>query len=282
MTRAHKREVTELDLVAMRQDLLDFNRTKQVFVDPTKNGLPNDEDHFHGIPKIHSLTHYPFLICQLGAPEGFSTEITERLHIDFVKKPWATTNHVNATQQMIAYLENREAWALLRAYMHDTGLVSDPRWKGAEAEDEEDSEEETDDAIGDNGDHGGGADGVWQPAPTVGIAKRPSHGVRVKGSYIINELQVTDLIPATIQYLRSLHPTRAFFPISHNSVFKAWKRCQLLHRPLPFDPALGQQTDQVRAFNTSRDSEGRVLRGGYFDVVLYQPLAAHVDQQGLH
>ncbi|QRV95530.1 helix loop helix DNA-binding domain protein [Ceratobasidium sp. AG-Ba] len=276
MTRAHKHEVTNRDIRAMKADLIEFNRSKGVFVDPDKPGLLDDEAQFNGIAKTHSLTHYPYLICQLGAPEGLSTEITERLHIDYVKIPWSTTNHVNPTQQMIAYLLNREAWALLRAYMHDSRLVMDPRFREDWIVDEDRGEGEPEVVV--NGDDGGR---VWHPAPTVQIAKRPSVGPNVKGTYLINKQGATDLVPATIEYLRSLYPTHTAFPISHNSVFQVWRRCKLLHPRLPFDPTLGPHTNQVRAFVATEDSEGRVLRVGFFDVALYSPSTGSAYQPGL-
>ncbi|QRV94941.1 hypothetical protein RhiJN_22959 [Ceratobasidium sp. AG-Ba] len=284
MARAHKHEVSDRDLAAMTNDIIDFDDSKSVFVEPnSKSGRPTHEDRFHGIPKIHALTHYPYLISQLGAPEGFNTEITERLHIECVKKPWSATNHVNPMQQMIAYLQNREAWALLRAYMHDEGLVLDPRFRDVGRIEEEDDE---DDGPADLVDGDGGCrcvdDEVWQPEPSVSVAKRPSLKPRVRGAYLINKHKATDLIPATIEYLRSVAPEQTVFPISHNTHFKVWRRCKLHHRRLPFDPTLDPQTDQVRAFTTSRDSEGRVLRSGYFDVVLFSPGAGGLDRQGLH
>ncbi|QRW05963.1 hypothetical protein RhiLY_11306 [Ceratobasidium sp. AG-Ba] len=282
MTRAHKREVAESDLAAMLDDLVELEASKSVFVNPDKSNLLANEHRFNDFPKLHSLTHYPYLIAQLGAPEGLSTEITERLHIEFVKRPWSTTNHVNPTQQMIAYLENREAWAFLRAYMHDQGLVLDPRFKDSVVEDDDDDDDDDDDGdLVDAVDRSG--DGVsWQPAPTVWSAKRPSLRSNVKGAYLIQKHQAKDLIPATTEYLRSLHPTRTAFPISHDTGFQVWKRCKLLHRRLPFDPTLDPQTDQVRAFTTSTDPEGRVLRTGHFDVVLFSPLAPNPHKQGLH
>ncbi|KAG8775121.1 hypothetical protein FRC12_001662 [Ceratobasidium sp. 428] len=279
MARAHKHEVTDSDLAAMKEDILDFNRAKKVFVDPTHKELLPDEERFNAIPKIHGLTHYPYLISELGAPEGFSTEITERLHIDFVKKPWSTTNHVNATQQMIAYLQTQEAWSLLRAYMHDEGLVRDPRVKDVRVDDDDGGDDEPEDLV--DGAGGRGADEAWEPAPEIRIAKRPSLGLSVKGTYLINNHHTTDLIPATIDYLRSITPARTAFPISHNTVFKVWRRCKLRHNRLPFDPALDPQTDQVRAFTTSSDSEGRALRAGFFDVVLYRPRTGGAHEHGL-
>ncbi|QRV82764.1 hypothetical protein RhiJN_10779 [Ceratobasidium sp. AG-Ba] len=280
MTCAHKREVAQSDLVAMQNDLVELELSKGVFVNEEKSNLLADECRFNEIPKLHSLTHYPYLISQLGAPDGLSTEITERLHIDFVKKPWSTTNHVNPTQQMIAYLENREAWAFLRAYMHNQGLVLDPQFRDASEDDDNDGDNEEGDLVDAAG---GGKDGVsWQPAPTVRIAKRPSLRSSVKGAYLIQTLQAKDLIRATTNYLRSVHPTRTAFPISHDTKFQVWRRCKLLHRRLPFDPTLDPQTDQVRAFTTSTDLEGQVLRAGHFDVVLFAPPVPDPRQQGLH
>ncbi|KAG8723169.1 hypothetical protein FRC09_004415 [Ceratobasidium sp. 395] len=281
LARAHKHEISESDLRAMDRDVFDFNSAKSVFVQPPrrkKSKLVANERGFNRIAKTHMLTHYPYLIRQLGAPEGFNTEITERLHIDYVKKPWATTNHVNATQQMIAHLGTQEAWALLSAYMHDAGLVLDPRFKDATADDDVEDDDGPEDLLG-------GADGredvVWQPSPTVQIAKRPSLGLKVKGAYLINKHKATDLIPATIEYLKSVAPARTAFPITHNTVFKVWRRCKLQHRRLPFDPALEPQTDQVRAFTPSTDVEGRVLRPGFFDTILFSPGTSNNNRRGL-
>lgn len=183
---------------------------------------------------------------------------------------------------MIAYLANKEAWSFLRAYMHDTGLVLDPRFKNARVEEDDDGDDdgEPEDLVDDAG--GRGHDEAWQPTPSIFVAKRPSLGLRVKGAYLINKHKATDLISATIDYLHSVAPRRTAFPISHNTVFQVWRRCKLLHSHLPFDPALNPQTDQVRAFTASADSEGRILRPGYFDVVLFSPGSANNQQQGLH
>ncbi|KAG8779909.1 hypothetical protein FRC12_023710 [Ceratobasidium sp. 428] len=279
--RAHRPEISEADLDAMDQDLLEFNRAKSVFVGKKKY-LVQDEQSWKRIAKIHMLTHYSYLIRQLGAPEGFNTEITERLHIEYVKKPWSTTNHVNATQQMVSYLQSREAWALLRAYMHETGLVIDERFRDRDRkhDDGDDGDDGPEDVVG--GDDGSGDGGeVWEPNPSVAIAKRPSLGTSVTGAYLITKHNAIDFVPATIDYLRSVVPAGAAIPISHNTIFQVWRRFKLHHRRLPFYPVLDPQTDQVRAFTTSSDSEGRVLRGGYFDVVLFSTGDADIDQQGL-
>ncbi|KAG8767118.1 hypothetical protein FRC12_006437 [Ceratobasidium sp. 428] len=278
MARAHKHEVTDDDLVAMNRDILDFYESQDVFINGGKRGMVKDERGFNKIRKIHMLTHYPYLIRQLGAPEGFNTEITERLHIDFVKKPWATTNHVNATQQMIAYLGNQEAWSLLRAYMHDAGLVWDERVRDRVVDDEDGDDGEQEELV--DGAGGRGDEEVWQPSPTVLIAKHPTLGPSVKAAYLIDQHHAIDLIPATTDFLHSVAPGRTAFPLSHDTSFNVWRRCKLRHCRLPFDPTLDRQTDQVRAFIDSGDSEGRVLRSGSFDVALF-PSPDASDRQGL-
>ncbi|KAG8753856.1 hypothetical protein FRC12_011393 [Ceratobasidium sp. 428] len=278
MARAHKHEVTDDDLVAMNRDLLDFYESQDVFIGG-KKGMVKDERGFNKIRKIHMLTHYPYLIRQLGAPEGFNTKITERLHIDFVKKPWAATNHVNATQQMIAYLGDEEAWSLLRAYMHDAGLVWDSRVGDRVVDDDGGDDGEQEELV--DGAGGREDEEVWQPSPRVLIAKRPTLGPSVKAAYLIDKHNAINLIPTTTDYLHSVAPGRAAFPISHDTSFSVWRRCRLRHRRLPFDPTLDPQTDQVRAFIESADPEGRVLRSGSFDIALF-PSPDASDRQGLH
>ncbi|QRV99187.1 hypothetical protein RhiJN_27206 [Ceratobasidium sp. AG-Ba] len=263
----------------MTDDLIDFDCSRNVFVDPnSKRGLPTNEDHFHAIPKLHFLTHYPYLISQLGAPEGFNTEITERLHIDFVKKLWSTMNHVNPMQQMIAYLQNREAWALLRAYMHDAGLVLDPRFMDSRRKEEVDNGPEY--LVGNGGSGHDNQD--WQPEPTVWIAKCPLLQSSVKGAYLITQHKATNLIPATIEYLHSVCLGQTVFPILHNTLFKVWRQCKLHHRRLPFDPTLDPQTDQVHASSTLVDIKGRLLHSGFFNMVLFSSDLDNTHHQGLH
>ncbi|EGN91443.1 hypothetical protein SERLA73DRAFT_67393, partial [Serpula lacrymans var. lacrymans S7.3] len=49
----------------------------------------------------HSLTHYPLLICQFGAPNSLCLSITEAKHIKAVKEPWRHSSHYEALGQML-------------------------------------------------------------------------------------------------------------------------------------------------------------------------------------
>ncbi|KAG9080612.1 hypothetical protein FRC06_006358 [Ceratobasidium sp. 370] len=179
----HKPEISDSDLEDLDRYLANFHELKGAFVGTEKErekmkDLLDSEERFDRIPKLHMISHYIRSIRELGTPDGYNTEVPERLHINYVKVPWRASNHVNATEQMATFLQRREAWAFLRAYLHDTGRLPDPRYSetdgvegdsaegdGAEGEPDEDGEEGEED------------DGeVWYPKPMLSVAKRPTLG----------------------------------------------------------------------------------------------------------
>lgn len=84
------------------QSALDqFHKHKDVF---RRHGC---REHFN-LPKIHSLQHYVESIQQFGTVSNYSTETTERLHIDFTKNLYRATNHRDAFTQMTANLTRIE------------------------------------------------------------------------------------------------------------------------------------------------------------------------------
>ena len=60
------------------------------------------------------LQHYIESIKMFGTTNGYNTETTERLHIDYVKDAWRGSNKKNALEQMGRWLIRREA-------IHDFG-----------------------------------------------------------------------------------------------------------------------------------------------------------------
>ncbi|KAG8724120.1 hypothetical protein FRC09_000267 [Ceratobasidium sp. 395] len=286
MYRAHKPEISEDDLEAMELDLEIFHGVKHAFVDPENPKLLPNEDRFNGIIKFHMLAHYTRAIRALGTPDGFNSEATERLHIDYVKLAWRASNHVNATEQMATYLQRKEAWSLLRAYLHDSGQLQDPRCKPL------DSAEDSDDE--DQGDEVGGADGgevdgdddreagkrVWYPAPVVSI-KRPTWTKRTSAD-LANHHGAPDFISATRTFLSNFTnaPPGTLFPLTDHTRFKVWTRCKLIHKRLPFLPTMNPESDSIRARPPSFDHAGREKRAGAFDVVLYSPIDK--DLSNLH
>lgn len=61
------------------------------------------------MPLACRLEHYRDLIIDLGAADGFNTELPERLHIEYAKTAYKATNRKQYLQQMCKYLSRSEA-----------------------------------------------------------------------------------------------------------------------------------------------------------------------------
>ncbi|KAG8730593.1 hypothetical protein FRC10_002580 [Ceratobasidium sp. 414] len=278
---AHMPEMSDEDIGDLEGYLADFHDLKDGFVGTkqelkTMGDLPDCYERFHGIPKLHMIGHYAHFIRELGTADGYNTEVPERLHIDYVKVPWRASNHVNAIPQMTTYLQRQEAWAYLRVYLHDSGILLDPRFTNDDgAKEDEDMEELSGDGDDD--------EGLWHPHPTVSIAKRPTIGNQ-SATYLIEKHSATDLIPATLCFLRQLPttPPGSFLPLSPHDRFRVWTRCQLVHKQLPFLPSIRPQVDRIRTLPRSVDDEGCMVRFGSFDMVLFSRDSNNDHTYGLH
>lgn len=60
------------------------------------------------IPKLHALEHYDESIQLFGTTDNYNTENTERLHIDFAKNAYRSTNFKDEFPQMTVWLERQE------------------------------------------------------------------------------------------------------------------------------------------------------------------------------
>ncbi|KAH9912446.1 uncharacterized protein B0H18DRAFT_1127164 [Fomitopsis serialis] len=98
---AHYPAHTTSTLEEMRSALVAFHAHKQVFVDL---GI---RQHFN-IAKIHWLDHYIPSIVAVGSCDGFSTDIFERLHIDYAKQGYRVSNRREYLRQMVTWLTRRE------------------------------------------------------------------------------------------------------------------------------------------------------------------------------
>ncbi|QRV82791.1 hypothetical protein RhiJN_10806 [Ceratobasidium sp. AG-Ba] len=163
---AHSSSLSDRELDSMQEILRTFHANKQVFKDL---GQVRTREAFHGIPKIHMMQHYVRLIKKLGTPDGYNTETSERLHIDFAKMGYRASNRVNAIKQMVLYIQRIEALAMHAEYLEETNrsfnrtqrleLLDDITAKDAdELDDEEDEwdkwqddEEEDPDELNDAG-----------------------------------------------------------------------------------------------------------------------------------
>ncbi|KAG8920360.1 hypothetical protein FRC01_000803 [Tulasnella sp. 417] len=98
---AHYPSHSTSTLQQMKGAIDSFNAAKDVFI---RAGL---RDHFN-IGKIHSLAHYAPSIIDYGALDGYNSEISERLHIDFAKLGYRASNRKAYLDQMVTWLERHE------------------------------------------------------------------------------------------------------------------------------------------------------------------------------
>ncbi len=101
---------TTQTLIRLQAALDLFHRHKDVFIDI---GV---RTHFN-IPKLHWLLHYLPAIINIGACDGLSTDISERLHIDLVKLGYRASNRKQYVQQMVVWLTRREKMRLMQSYL---------------------------------------------------------------------------------------------------------------------------------------------------------------------
>ncbi|KAG8715551.1 hypothetical protein FRC08_010465 [Ceratobasidium sp. 394] len=153
---AHSSSLTDEDLEHMQTCLEVFHENKHIF---PEIGALGEQDQakkkgpvrtFHGIPKIHAMLHYPGYIKQLGTPDGFNTELPERLHIPNAKEVYRRSNKKEVVKQMAKQIQRTEAIAMHRSYLDhmENPDADDPDFDNGEQEDEEDEEEGEDDDDG--------------------------------------------------------------------------------------------------------------------------------------
>ncbi|KAJ1299554.1 hypothetical protein OPQ81_007348 [Rhizoctonia solani] len=100
----------------MEDALCTFHNHKDVF---QELGAVSTDKGFHGIPKIHMISHYMHLIWELGTPNGYNTKTSEQLHIDFAKLGYRASNKVNATKQMALYIQQVEVIEMHGTYLSE-------------------------------------------------------------------------------------------------------------------------------------------------------------------
>ncbi|KIK25343.1 hypothetical protein PISMIDRAFT_66540, partial [Pisolithus microcarpus 441] len=101
---------TDTTLAAMDESLKTFHDHKDVLLE-----LEVCED--FNVPKIHSLQHYVASIRALGSADGYNTEYPERLHIDYAKDGYRTSNKRDYVEQMALWLQRQEAMQYRSAYL---------------------------------------------------------------------------------------------------------------------------------------------------------------------
>ncbi|KAF8431630.1 hypothetical protein L210DRAFT_962188 [Boletus edulis BED1] len=133
---------TDETLQALQDAFNDFHALKDVFIEL------GCRKHFNNIPKLHSLVHYVKSIRLFSSLDGFNTENSERLHIEYAKKAYAATNRKDYTIQMTKWLNRQEAVIWFNSYLrwcdssHATGGSDDEN-----SDDTDDTAHEADQAL---------------------------------------------------------------------------------------------------------------------------------------
>ena len=85
----------------MQEALEEFHEHKAVII---QLGIRSD---FH-LPKLHSLIHYCSSIKLFGATDNYNTEMFERLHAEYVKPAYRSTNRQVERIQMLKWYARKE------------------------------------------------------------------------------------------------------------------------------------------------------------------------------
>nr|VWO99818.1 Beta-lactamase (EC [Ganoderma boninense] len=108
---SHYETHTDLSLDTLHSTWLGFHHHKSVFVDL---GVRKD----FNFPKGHSPEHYEPSIRAFGTADGYSTELPERLHIDYAKQAYGASNRQDTyIKQMAKWLDRQEAVHRFASYL---------------------------------------------------------------------------------------------------------------------------------------------------------------------
>jgi hypothetical protein len=174
---------------------------------------------------------------QRGTADGYNSEVSERLHIDYAKEGYRASNKKDYIKQMTVWLGRQEAVNRFQAYLVYAAKQSntppcDPSYT---------DDVELDDSDNDLND------------PTVPVPNS-SHSVSIKPAYphqslstITTEFKATGFLPALTTYIRRTYPPPAL-PMFPNTAdhFDVYKRVNVARPSLT---AVGRQAfiDRIRA-----------------------------------
>lgn len=113
-----------LTLRYLKEALREFHLYKHHIANSGVRSGPKQNNEFH-IPKIELMQHVIRLIQLLGSAPQFSSEQTERCHIDMAKQPYKATNRKGFAEQMCRYLDRGERIRLFSAFTEWHSVSSD-------------------------------------------------------------------------------------------------------------------------------------------------------------
>jgi hypothetical protein len=194
-----------------------FHQNKRVFVE---QGI---RKHFN-IPKIHAAKHYVDAIRSRGSADGFNSEGMERLHIDYAKIGYKSTNKKEYIKQMTKWLTRQEKIHRFTAYLQWAVASYYANPIDVDIEDSEDNDKNPPVDVGEQGVHPSNI-----PPSGYSIAKVPSY-LNVPLASVQNDFGAVDILPCIETYLRRCEQP---VPYVVNPKFSLFKRMYIWIPPAP-------------------------------------------------
>jgi hypothetical protein len=257
---------TSKTLDALRKSLDTFHANKEVFKDL------NIREHFN-IAKIHAMTHYVEAILEKGSLDGYNTELSERLHIDFAKAGYRAGNRRDYIAHMTTWLERQEAvkdrfkfyeWLDELEKRTTTANTAEPLDTFApvaqdselDPQDNNDSEDPED------------SDVRFLPSssPRSYRIARNCPFKNVPLEQLQQDYRATEFLPALQAYIRSEFPRNSYIPLPR-TMYNVYKRLQILQ---PWNPFVSSdmRLEKVRGIAPVASRGRQQQSPGYFDPVL--------------
>jgi hypothetical protein len=248
---------TSESLLAMQAALDRWHANNEIFL------TLGVRQHFN-IPKFHSMQHYIDMIKSHGAADGYNTEASERLHIDFAKNAYRASNKREYVEQMALWLQRQEAVVRFHSYLN---------WLGKNAHQDSDLQEDVEDdeelsELADlqeamrldvfySGPHG-------SPSPYHLAKTCPFPNTSV--DTIQEKYEARQFLPALSNYLASTQPHSGLNP-DNRDTFEVYKQFSTnLPRNFAIDPT--KHVDRVHATPAVASKPGKHGTLPHFDTVL--------------
>jgi hypothetical protein len=262
-----------------------FHQHKDIFIEK------NIRKSFHTIPKLHSMQHYIEAIRSRGTLDGYNTEATERLHIDYAKLGYRASNKWNYTIQMTKWLARREAIHNFEVYLQWAvpGYHAKPIHNDEEEEEEEEAEENEGDEEEHNVNLGADAAGpassdeddeienmggeeyshlLLDKLPLYQIAKKPGYGHLLPSS-LKEQFGATSFAFHVQNYIMGAFPGRTppSIPVIEDTYFPTFRRFQRNILPSPEVSSMVTK-DPIRATRAEPSRGLKAQVHAWFDTVL--------------
>jgi hypothetical protein len=271
---AQLRSHTDETLTAMEKELEGFHAFKEVFV---HLGI---RKHFN-IAKIHALTHYASMIRLLGSADGYNTEASERLHIDYAKDAYRTSNRKDYVKQMMTWLRQHEVADQFSAYLEwRLKHTSQPMNESFEVQEGGTIEAAPSRAIyvaAGSGNETLSESSKSNAQLTYQIAKAPSV-CNASVSKIIDDYHAPFFLPALSRYLELITGSSTYATSLPMNQFDLYKQVQIVKEYLP--AVLKGAMDRIRAVPGTPESRYEASTPAHFDTALVRCKAENKHTQG--